>query len=146
LIRPSAENRLEVTMRTLFVLVSLVLATPALAKDAPETHVFNDSGGTHTFECTAQKPEVALNGSSATITITGACTKIAVNGSSLTVTIADIEKLAINGSSNTVDVDAAAKIAVTGTNNKVTWKRGKGKAAKPKIGNLGTGNTITKAK
>lgn len=127
---------------------SLVLALACVASlavaDVKETHVINDSGGTHALECTAERPEVALNGSDLTVAITGACTKVAVNGSSCKITIATVAKLAVNGSTNVIDIDTAGKIAVNGSDNKVTWKKAAA-GKKPKVANLGSGNSVKKA-
>lgn len=131
--------------RLLLALLAATLAAPAAIAKGTESHVLDESGQTRTFECTAEKPDVAVNGSDNTLTLTGSCNEVALNGSDNKVTIASVEKLAVNGSTNTVDIDAAGKIAVTGSDNKITWKKGTGTKKKPKVAVLGSGNSVKKA-
>ena len=118
------------------------LLVPSLA--AAEV-LITDSSRTMTIDCN-QDPEIAANGSSLELTITGPCTKIAINGSSITASIESILRLAVNGSSNEIAVDAADKIAVVGSANTITYKRAVTPKKRTKVGNLGSNNKIKRVK
>jgi hypothetical protein len=137
--RSAVKPTLAVALTLTVALVALVATSPARADV-----IINDSGKSIAIDC-AKDPEIAINGSSHHLTITGACTKIAVNGSSIEMTIESVTKLAVNGSSNAIGVDAADKIMVTGSRNNVTYRRG-ASVRKPKVAVLGSGNKVKKVK
>lgn len=105
---------------------------------------YNDSNQTITHDCD-KDPEVLVNASNSTFTVTGTCKKVAINGSMVTATIASATTVAITGSSNTIDVDASDKITVSGAMNKVSYKKPIA-AKKTKVSTTGTGNKVAKAK
>jgi hypothetical protein len=131
-------------MKSLWLALSVsTLSTFAVSSASAEV-VFNDAAVTASHDC-SKDPEVSINGSSSTFTLTGACTKVAITGSMNKTTIESAEKVAVSGSMNEVSVGAANKIAVTGSSNQVRWKKGI-KSAKPKVSSVGTGNKISQDK
>jgi hypothetical protein len=128
---------------------SLVTALPFVslwlcAAEASAEVVFDDASQTAAHDCSTD-PEVAIQSSSGTYTLTGTCTKVAISGASNQVSIAAAEKVSIAGSSNEVTIGAADKIAVVGSSNQVRWKKGL-KGPKAKVSNVGTQNKISKIK
>lgn len=98
-----------------------------------------------TIDC-AKDPQVSVNGNHAKLTLTGTCTSVVLNGNHAEVTGSAI-KVSINGNHNTATLDAVDAISTTGNYNTASYKRTvDAKKKKPKIGNLGKGNKITKSK
>jgi hypothetical protein len=121
---------MRATFATAFAITIALLAAPRSAPagdDKTPVRIVNESGTTFTYACD-RADRVIVNGASNVITLTGTCSKVQVNGAS-----------------NTIQADGVGKLAVTGAGNKVTYKRGAG-TARPKIANVGVGNTIQQAK
>jgi hypothetical protein len=96
---------------------STVTEPPAAGEPAPA--VFNDSGETGTYSCTAAP--VTINGSTNTLTFTGSC-----------------KVVNINGGGNTVTVASAGVVNINGGENRLTWT-----GTEPQIHDTGSGNTVT---
>jgi hypothetical protein len=105
----------------------------------------NDSGVDLALDCN-KDPEISMNGSSGTLTITGPCTKISVNGATNTVTIESALKVSVNGASNTVTIDAVDKVSSNGASNTITYKRAVTPKKKVKVSNNGIKNSIKRLK
>jgi Protein of unknown function (DUF3060) len=127
-----------------FVSVSLFTSLAALTSVASAEVVFDDAAQTASHDC-GTDPEVSIQSSSGTYTLTGTCTRVAISGASNKVSIGAAAKVSIAGSSNEVTIEAADKIAVVGSSNQVRWKKGL-TGPKPKVSNVGTQNKVSKVK
>ncbi len=132
-------------MRLAFVMsVSLLLAIAARAARAgDDTWVLSDAGAKATHDC-GKQPKVVINASRDTITLTGKCARVRVNGGSIAITAESIADLSVNGAENAITVDELGKIAMTGAENKIVWKTALG-GKRPRVSDLGSGNTVTQA-
>jgi hypothetical protein len=132
-------------MRLAFVMsVSLLLAIGARAAHADDdTWVLSDAGVKATHDC-GKQPKVVIDASRDTITLTGKCARVSVNGGSIAITAESIAELSLNGAINTVSVDELGKLAMTGAENKVVWKTALG-GKRPRVSDLGSGNSVTQA-
>jgi hypothetical protein len=102
-----------------------VLATASAQTARAEKIEVNGSGQSFTKGCGGA--DVDVNGSGHQLTFTGECGKVTVNGTG-----------------NVVGVEAPARIKVNGVQNRVTWARGAGGAAKPKISIAGINCKVVK--
>jgi Protein of unknown function (DUF3060) len=130
-------------MNRILGLVLILLASPARAGD--DGWVMNDSNAKAKHDC-ARQPRVVVNASHDEIALVGACTRVILNGGDIRLTAESIEQVAINGVGNTVDLGAVGKIALTGGDNKVTWRSGRGGKGRPAVSDLGSSNSVTRAK
>jgi len=116
------------------VLAALLTLVPATAL---AERVYTEKAAAH--DC-AKEPEVTINASGGTYTLTGPCTKLAINGADNKVKVDSVVKATVTGSKNTVEIDAVDRIAVTGNDNSVTYKRGV--SGKPKAAAVGANNKL----
>jgi hypothetical protein len=119
-------------MRAVLVALLTLLPATALAE-----RVYTDKAATH--DC-AKEPEVVINTSGGTFTLSGACTKLVINGADNKLKADSVVKVTVNGSKNAVEVDAVDKIGVTGNENTVTYQRGV--SGKPKAAAVGANNKL----
>lgn len=124
-----------------FALALSVFSLPSLASAEVE---YNEAEQNVSHDC-GKDPVVSIVSASGTFAFTGACSKISVDGASNKLTVQSVDKISIAGSSNEIAIDAANKISVVGSANIVTWKKGVS-GPKAKVGNVGSGNKISKVK
>ena len=120
-------------MRAVLVALLTLLPATALAE-----RVYTDKAATH--DC-AKEPEVAINASGGTYTLTGPCTRLAITGADNKVKADSAVKVTVNGSKNTVEIDAVDRLGVTGNENLVTYRRGV--SGKPRAAAVGANNKLS---
>jgi hypothetical protein len=120
------------------VLAALLALAPATAL---AERTYTDKAATH--DCT-KEPEVAINASGGTYTLTGPCTKLTVNGADNKLKADSVVKVTVTGSKNTLEIDAVDRLAVTGNDNAVNYKRGV--SGKPKAASVGANNKLNQVK
>nr|HEX4317179.1 DUF3060 domain-containing protein [Kofleriaceae bacterium] len=129
-------------MKQLAWVFAAVAAMAAASVASAETINHDKVSSKH--DC-AKDPTVTVNGNDATVELTGTCDRVALNGNHATVH-GSAQKFSINGNDNAVTADSIAEVSINGNRNAVTWRSSIAKTPEPHVTNLGTGNSVAKAK
>ena len=123
-------------MKALVLLVALVPATASAG-------IYNSLSGSVTHDC-SKDPDVVINASDGSVTLTGTCDRVVVNGGEVKLQVEAVKRMVVNGAENTVAIGAVDRLSVVGADNTVTYKRGI--SGQPKVASIGANNKITQVK
>lgn len=131
-------------MRTTLFLVPAVALAAGLALTGCSSSSSSAGSTPSASSSTAASPKCVDGAMTVTgtahskINVTSACDTITVEATGAIVSLPATKSVDITGSKNTVTVDSATAITATGSDNVVFY----GAAAKPKVTDSGSGNTI----
>jgi hypothetical protein len=118
------------------------VATIVISGAIAAARTIGDDKVTGPHDC-ARDGELTINANHDTIDLTGTCARVVINGNFATVR-GSAQRIAVNGNDNVITADTLGELSLQGNRNTVTWKAGvKGD---PKIANLGTNNSVSRAK